>query len=683
VSKISAEVVLKDIGGLSGTHSLRLVKGAINVVNAPNAAGKSTIIKALAFCLSAPYRSKSLAELAREMGLLRQLNEAVEPLVHMGASEAKISIKLDSEEWKLNLSKDGKYTYTREGDERFLITSVLTRSSTILNKLLRGDADFRGVIEAVSLAGKYEHAANIIEKERSKMCSLQEDVEKKRREEESLKKEQIALREAIDNYRHEESKLSRKLSELLASRPDVSELRSQRDRLQAMVWEQESKIKGINERIRKLKKEIEELTKRHEEELVQKERLERENKEFLEAIESKGRKLKELNERLKSYEERLKEIGEQIEALRVEEGRLLAKDEMYERALKLAAQSQRVLCFLCEEGYLTVKKLKQGSSLAKRQLSGVRDKIGSLLSERNKIYSQLRERDELENELKELRGRHAKITQMLQSVERALSTYSGEVKSLHESLAGFEASLKKEQEVLSKYRAELEAVEESIRGLGEEEQKVVENIAALRGRLEEAEKQLTRIERELEAKSYIEVLGYKLSLDDAKKVLDAWIVVLDDVLRHVRTEAWRERVMAVELFNDQVKRVLVDSKLEYLDAWIDASNYRFHVIDKRVNVEVSPRILSEAERYILAFIIHVALKLTYTPHVPFLLIDEVALSFDEVRKEAMLKYLSDLAEENGWFVVLTELGHEPKIVTSVLTSPRGKSSSYSGITRSL
>jgi chromosome segregation ATPase len=666
---LSAEVVLKDVGGLSGTHSLKFAKGTINVVKAPNAAGKSTIIKALAFCLSAPYRSKSLAELAREMGLLRQPSEAVEPLVHMGASEAKISIKLDSEGWELNLSKDGKYTYTREGDERFLMTSVLTRSSTILNKLLRGDVDFRGVIEAVSLAGRYENVANIIEKEGSKMRSLQEDVEKKRREVEGLKKGQIALREAIDNYRREESELSRKLSELLASRPDVSKLRSQRDRLQARIREQESRVKDISERIRKLKKEIEELTKSHGEELAEKERLERENKELLEAIESNGRKLKELNERLKGYEERLKEISEQIEALRVEEGRLLAKDEMYERALKLAAQSQRVLCFLCEEGYLTAKKLKQGISLAKRQLSEVRDKIGALLSERNKIYSELRERDELENELKELGGRRTKITQMLQSIERALSTYSEEVKSLHESLTGFEAKLKEEQRALSKYRTELEAVEESIRELGEEEQKVVEDIAALRGRLEEAEKQLTRIEGELEAKSYIEILGYKLSLDDAKKVLDTWIAVLDDVLRHVRAEARKERVMAVELFNDQVKRVLKDSKLEYLDVWVDASNYRLHVIDRRVNVEVSPRILSEAERYVLAFIIHVALKLTYTPHVPFLLIDEVALSFDEVRKEAMLKYLSDLAEENCWFVVLTELGHEPKIVTSVLTSP--------------
>jgi uncharacterized protein YhaN len=191
----------------------------------------------------------------------------------------------------------------------------------------------------------------------------------------------------------------------------------------------------------------------------------------------------------------------------------------------------------------------------------------------------------------------------------------------------------------------------------------------LRGRLKEAEMRLNEIERKLEAKSYIEISGHKLSLENTKKVLDVWTIVLDEFLRYIRGEAQKERIMAIELFNDQVKKVLKDSKLEYLDVWIDASNYRLHVIDKRVGVEVSPRILSEAERYVLALTIHVALKLTYTPDLPFFLIDEVALSFDEIRKKAMLKYLSDLAKENGWFVVLTELGREPEIITTVLTNP--------------
>jgi chromosome segregation ATPase len=666
---MSAEVVLEDVGGFGGVNSLKFIKGTINVVKAPNAAGKSTIIKAIAFCLSAPYRSRNLIEFAREMGLLRQPSEAVEPLIHMGASIAKISMKLDDKEWKLNIFKDGKYTYTQEGDERFLITSVLTRSSMILNKLLKGDVDFKEIIETVSMASRYENVAKVIETERNKIHEFQDSLERRMKELEDLAKEHMKLKEVIDNYKHEESELSSKLSKLLASRPDISKLRDQRDQLLTNIREQENKVEDIKKKIRKLRGEIEQLNKRHETELIEKEHLEKENEQLLKNIESIGRRLKELNEKLKGYEKRLKEISEQIEELRVEEGRLLAKDEIYEKALNLTAKSQRVLCFLCEEGYLTAEKLRRGELLIKKQLNIIRDKISALLSERNKIYSELKEKNELESELDKLRGQRTEVTQKLQSIERMLSTYSKEVKSLHEGLTGFEARLKEEEHILSRYRAELEVIEKSIRELGETERTIVEKIAMLRGRLKEAEMRLNEIERKLEANSYIEISGHKLSLENAKKVLDVWTIVLDEFLRYIRGEAQKERIMAIELFNDQVKKVLKDSKLEYLDVWIDASNYRLHVIDKRVGVEVSPRILSEAERYVLALTIHVALKLTYTPDLPFFLIDEVALSFDEIRKKAMLKYLSDLAKENGWFVVLTELGREPEIITTVLTNP--------------
>lgn len=666
---MSAEVVLENVGGLSGIHNFKFVKGTINVVKAPNAAGKSTIIKAIASCLSAPYRSKSLIEVAREMGLLKQPSEVVEPLIHMGADTARVSIKLNGEEWAFSLSKDGRYTYTREGDERFLVTSVLTRASPILNKLASGDVDFGWVIEAVSLASRYETVARILEKEKNNIYGLYEDVERKRREVESLEKEQIALKEDINKYRREESELNRKLSELLASRPDIGKLRGRRDYLLSRIGEQEDEIERIGRRIEELKREISRRSEKHKAELAEKELLEKKDKILLESIESIERRLKALDKRLEGYEERLKKISEQVETLRIEEGRFLAKNEMYERALKLTTQSQRALCFLCEQGYLTAETLNQRKLLTERQLNEVRDEISALLSERNNIYSALREKDELKDQLNELRRQHTEVTGKLQAIERALSSYSKDVRALHESLAGFDVKLKEAEQTLSKYRAELETIEESIRELGEEEQKIVGNLAGVRGRLKELEKQLSKVERELEVKSYIEVLGRKLSLDDAKKILDAWITTVDSVLKWVQTEVRKERVMAVELFNGQVKRVLKDSGFEYLDVWINAGDYKLHVIDKRIGVEVSPRILSETERYVLAFIIHTTLKLTYTPHVPFFLIDEVVLSFDEARRRATLKYLSDLAEENGWFVILTELGREPKIITSVLTNP--------------
>jgi chromosome segregation ATPase len=666
---VSAEIILEDIGGLSRAHSLKFIRGAINIVKAPNAAGKSSIIKAIALCLSTPLRSKRAAEIARDMGLLRQPGEAVEPLVHVNANMAKISIKFDNNEWKLSLSKEGDYTYTREGDERFLITSVLTRSSVIFNKLLRGDVNFKWIIEELSLASRYEVAVRVVEKKLNEMIDLLEGIKRKREEIESLKRKSAELKEEINNYRREESELNAKLSELLKGHPEIDKLREQRDQLITKIKEQDNKIKEINERIKKIKKEIDELNKRYEMELSEKESLEKKEKELIEVITLLENRLSKLDKRLENYEKRLNDINEQIEKLRIEEGRFLAKKEIYEEALKLTPQLGKVICFLCEQGYLTIDKLIQAKSSVESQLNNIRNRISDLISEKNRIYSELKEREELKKKLDQFKAQRREITQKLQIIDRSLSIYFEEVKSLHENLSKFEEKLKEEEQLLTKYRTELEAIDESIRAIGEEEQKIIENIALVRGRLKEAEKQLISLEKEIESASYVEILGRRFLLDNAEKILNIWIAVLEEVLKHLDTEARKERVMVAELFNEQVKKILWEFKFEYLDVWIDANHYKLHIVDKRVGREVSPRILSETERCVLAFIIHMALKLTYTPHIPFFLIDEVALSFDEIRKKAVLKYLSELAKENGWFIILTELGREPRIIVDVLTNP--------------
>lgn len=666
---MSAEIILEDIGGLSRAHSLKFIRGAINIVKAPNAAGKSSIIKAIALCLSTPLRSKRAAEIARDMGLLRQPGEAVEPLVHVNANMAKISIKFDNNEWKLSLSKEGDYTYTREGDERFLITSVLTRSSVIFNKLLRGDVNFKWIIEELSLASRYEVAVRVVEKKLNEMIDLLEGIKRKREEIESLKRKSAELKEEINNYRREESELNAKLSELLKGHPEIDKLREQRDQLITKIKEQDNKIKEINERIKKIKKEIDELNKRYEMELSEKESLEKKEKELIEVITLLENRLSKLDKRLENYEKRLNDINEQIEKLRIEEGRFLAKKEIYEEALKLTPQLGKVICFLCEQGYLTIDKLIQAKSSVESQLNNIRNRISDLISEKNRIYSELKEREELKKKLDQFKAQRREITQKLQIIDRSLSIYFEEVKSLHENLSKFEEKLKEEEQLLTKYRTELEAIDESIRAIGEEEQKIIENIALVRGRLKEAEKQLISLEKEIESASYVEILGRRFLLDNAEKILNIWIAVLEEVLKHLDTEARKERVMVAELFNEQVKKILWEFKFEYLDVWIDANHYKLHIVDKRVGREVSPRILSETERCVLAFIIHMALKLTYTPHIPFFLIDEVALSFDEIRKKAVLKYLSELAKENGWFIILTELGREPRIIVDVLTNP--------------
>ncbi|MCC6005543.1 MAG: hypothetical protein LM590_14495 [Thermofilum sp.] len=89
-----------------------------------------------------------------------------------------------------------------------------------------------------------------------------------------------------------------------------------------------------------------------------------------------------------------------------------------------------------------------------------------------------------------------------------------------------------------------------------------------------------------------------------------------------------------------------------------------NVYGSESNATLSQNPLSETSWTEKLLAIHATLKLAYSPYPPFFLIDEAALSLDETRKKAVFNYLLHLAKENGWFVILTELGNESEITVS-------------------
>ena len=666
---MSIRVTLENVGGLKGTHTFEFIRGIVNLVKAPNAAGKTSLIRAIASCLSVPYQSESVLKLAREMGLLKQPGETLEPLIHVSAKVARVTIEIDGEEWKYMLFKDGRYTYTKRGDERFLVTSVVTRDSKILKSLISGDTDFKWVLETVSLADRYEKAAIILEEEVEKVKYLLDQVESRRVNVERLRSEEEKLKMLISKYEHKREQLNKAFIDLLAKHPEADELKKQREFLQNKARDLEKEINGIENRIKSIKRRIIRESEEYEKTLREKKQLEKKLEALLSEQRAKEERLKTLNKKLKDFEDKIRLISEQIEMQRIEEGRLLSRLEIYEKALKLASGSQKVLCFLCEQGYLTIETLERQRLMLQKRLSEVRDEIAKLISERNDLYRARNEKKDIEERLKEIRKECSKITGKLQKIEASLVNYAQKIGPLKKTLKSLEDQRNRKKQEYDKYKAELSIIEKAVRDLDEEIRRVSDELAEVRGRLDELKRELNNVIERLELEARIEIKGTKLSLEKAEKILSAWLTMLEDIIRKIRTEARRERIMAAELFNRQVRKVLRESNFEYLDVWIDASDYRLHIMDKRLNKEITPRILSETERYMLALVIHTALKLAYTSHIPFFLIDEVFLSFDEVRRRAMLDYLSNLAKENNWVILVTELGHEPEIKVSVLINP--------------
>ncbi|MEM2507733.1 MAG: hypothetical protein QXF61_11900 [Nitrososphaeria archaeon] len=662
------KVSIENAGGLKGLHEFEFAKGAINIVKAPNAAGKSTIIKAITLCLSFPYESDVLLKIARDMGLLRQLNEGVEPLVHIDSSFANIAVRIDGETWSVTLSKDGKTTYLREGDERFLVTSVITRDSRILRNLMIGETDFKWLVENVSLAKKYDKVVTILDEEKLKNEERLRQIDIRRKEATDIMERVKEISKAIDSYIAKEQMLNKKLSEVLAKYPEVTEWREKRDLLLVSIRQIEDKMREEERKKERYQKELDKETREYREKIIRHDKLEKDLAQKIEKINLIKEQIKEIDENLKDYEEKIRELHEQEVKLRVEEGKALAQVDIYENALKIASTipEKRAVCFLCNQGYLTSSSLEQGKLSAENVLRKIRNKIANLISERNKLYSYRNEKERLKKELEKLDEEISSIGGELGDLKRELRNYESTVKAHMKRIQECSKDLENLKSDLMQKRKEIENIDKLISMLGEEERNLTSEISEIRSKITLMDEQKSRELKKLEEISYVEINNMSFSLEEAYELLSSWLRVLREAYAKLSFEARKERVEAVETFNFHVKNVLKETAFEYLDVWIDPRDYKLYIRDLRSSNEISPRILSETEKYVLSFVIHIALKLSYTPRIPLLSVDEVVLSFDEKRKYAILKYLLNLAKENSWAVILTELGREDKITIQVV-----------------
>ncbi len=70
--------------------------------------------------------------------------------------------------------------------------------------------------------------------------------------------------------------------------------------------------------------------------------------------------------------------------------------------------------------------------------------------------------------------------------------------------------------------------------------------------------------------------------------------------------------------------------------------------------------LSTSEKSAIALILQIALKQMYIPDLDFLILDDVLGNFDEDKKIKILDYLSNKANEEDWYIILTTLTDEDR-----------------------
>ncbi|MEM3713846.1 MAG: AAA family ATPase [Nitrososphaeria archaeon] len=656
---MTAEVIIENVGGLSGTHIYKFSERAVNLVKSPNASGKTSLIKALSACLSAPIRRELILDIAKNMGLVKQLDEAIEPFIHLGKESARVVVKFDNYEWSYSLFRNGEQKCSGKGDERFLVTSVLTRDSEIFKELISGKTDFKWLVDNISLANRYEIAISAFEKEKVRINDMLYSVNVKIKELADSKTKLEKLKKTLESYKTRETELNRHLSELLSLHPEFETLKKRREKLIEEINEIENNKKIYQDRYELSKKKIKDLTNKYQEALFKKEQLDRKCEELAKEINRKEKYLENLDNELKYKEEKLKVISERIENLRVSQGKYLAQIELYERALNLTTEEERVLCFLCEQGYLSKAAILKKKLQEEGELNKIKNEIAHLISERDSFYLKHNEREELKRRLEKDKEELGKLLKQKRELEAPLERYKLEAEPIKKEQQLIESKLIELENSLNSRKKELADLDERLQVAGEKEQNIIKELAEIRGRITEVEEQLRNLHEELERGSYIKIMNFELKPEEAISILNNWLNIIEAVIKETEVKLRKERREAAELFNEEIRRVLKELNFNYIDVWIDLSNYRLNII-KNGN-EITPRILSETEKYTLTFVIHLALKLAYLKHIPFFLIDEVMLSFDDAKKNAILNYLVQIAENNNWIIVVTELSTEPEL----------------------
>jgi chromosome segregation ATPase len=646
---LKVNVKVTDLGPFKGVHEFTLDSERLNVIEAPNAAGKSSLIKGIAASLGLPTKRRVTSELARRLGLLPNTPEDRNPLVNTEAQRAKVELSIDGQRHKLEALPYGLPKVEPAGDERFLLTGLLLRESEIVRRLDEGSDDFSWLVSTLSLSSWYEVAKRVVEEHQIEARDILEQLQADRR--------------SIDNYKQELEQLRAEREKLIQHRKELEtqlvqiedpRLAAELDDLRAKRNEKDRNVKRLQQTIAAHKAErerIEAVVKSHAVRLLE---LEADLKKITGQLD----KLPTRREIEEAEAEASKLRRTTIPNLREEIGYWKSKVALLEQAVQhITKHAGIVPCPLCQECQANPIGLIQQVNF-ERALTNARDRqreaesklakaiqkaedLESLRPEVNRKRKELQEKkSQLEAEFDHLKGKQIEAKAQLEPISQLLSSLEGE--------------LVREQTELNEINTRLQRLLTS--GQFERRNQLVAALRQVEADLGRLDERIARLESEVERKIKVEVKGEVVQLASAISLYQEWVETLADLALQIEDAIQQQRKGAARSFNARVTPLLKEMGFEGLRVWIDESSYKLKV--QRGNVDQPITSLSGSERHALAALLTLAAKEAYAPDIPFFLVDEVLLDFDRKRLTALSNYLKETSRNSGMLVVVSRLGGE-------------------------
>jgi len=598
---------LKNIGGLAGEHVFEFNEG-VNEVIAPNAAGKTTIIKTL-------------------LALLNPSDENVRPdvLLNQDADEGYVKLILDGEEYYRVFRRQAGRVVEVESkplanDERFSWLLLDPYVGKLVAKVIAGEEDITDFID--------------------------------------LSLELSKLRERIQQLRYEEEKLRIKRGEVLEKSKELANLIKEREERGRKLEEKRGEVKKIETERIELKREIEEAISNHRRQIGT----------LQGRLDSYRKESEETAERIKDIEAKIQALEEEVSAFYLKHPNPRAEIETIDREIDsvrstIRSHEERLAELKRSNPVLADAVLRKPSycPVCGQEIENPEEFWKRRATELEKAIR------EIEQKIDELSRRETELLNAKGTIEREWATIRNiegvELPSLKNRLQLEKSKLEKLREEIGKIESQIKVLEERIRELEakmpEEERKRIEELAHKLAEVNALEEYLKGINERIR------------SLGDVGRELEAVEKELAEIVEECRKlenhlyELRREVVLEFrEVANSIIKKLgFTWFKSIALDE--DRGRYLIRVVrvfpsgreDKQVL-----RQLSTSERVSVALIaILTGYKLGILARYPqsklIVLADEALLAFDPERFNKVVEELKNY----GKYVVVTKLAEPSKI----------------------
>ena len=614
---------ISNIGGLRGEHNYTFNEG-LNIVNAPNAMGKSSAINALRLALGG-------GQIENVVQYINDSSEYAEVTLEDGETH-RISLSRSGDTAEI-LSRETPYENMEVEDLAFL-----TEDSTLHEAVVEGDEEQVGSwMSNITDIEYYE-----IARDRARSV-MQEITRQKKQAEEQVKGSTQEVEELIDELEDDLEEVTDEIDDILSS-DEYEDIKSELDEEQDRKDELEDKIDEVSRKISRLQTEVENARRTLESKKEEKEELSSKLQELKKERTQGEQEIKDLRERANELDERISELERELEGKReerdgrtvtIEEGiksRLENKERRLEHRRGIEGFNECPHCGQAldnEEVRQEIEELQQeiedqrnAKKQRERQITDLRAERRNIIDEINKIREEIPKK--IDSTEKDLRG-----------VKNIISNKETEIKKKQEEIE----SLKQEREALNE---SIEAVEEGITELASKNEKNRERLSNLyqqekeiRNRFEQARERKAKYQRGTER---LEELQRKEQ-------------VAEQIVKHFSERIERVNIQMLGELNDALEenfKLLELADFEKIRVERNRSG-GFSLDLTRLDEEgrATPTTLAElsgAEKRLVAMLIQYVAKKTFAPEIPFFVVDEVSNAMDDERFKRVVEELSEDVE---------------------------------------